>query len=132
MKKIPIVMDCDPGTDDALALLMVAAAENIELRAITTVAGNLDNEKTAYNALKIADYFGIDVPVGKGAYPILKEFEPLDVSICGVSGLGDAVLPEPKRKLDERPSVKILCQEAVKHRVNCRSWQRVRLPMWLC
>jgi pyrimidine-specific ribonucleoside hydrolase len=113
MKKKPIIMDCDPGTDDALALLMVAAADNIELRAITTVAGNLNKAMTSYNARKMADYFSIKVPIGEGAYPLMKNFEPLDISICGVSGLGDAVLPEPVRDIDARPSVQILYQEAV-------------------
>lgn len=114
MQKTPIVMDCDPGTDDALAMLMVAAAENIELKAITTVAGNLNKSMTSYNARKITDYFGINVPIGEGAYPLMKKFEPLDVSINGVSGLGDAVLPEPIREIDQRPSVQILYEEAVK------------------
>ena len=83
MKKIPIVMDCDPGSDDALAILMVHAAENIDLRAITTVAGNLNREITAKNALDIVEYFNIGVPVAKGSYPIMKKFEALDISIMG-------------------------------------------------
>lgn len=114
MIKTPVVMDCDPGTDDALALLMAAAAENIDLRAITTVAGNLNKSMTSYNARQIADYFGIDVPVGEGAYPLMKTFEPLDISICGESGLGEVVLPEPLREADKRTSVRILYEEAVR------------------
>lgn len=114
MKKIPIVMDCDPGTDDAMAILMVAAAENLELKAITTVAGNLNKTMTSYNARKIAEYFDIRVSIGEGAYPLMKQFEPLDISICGISGLGDAILPEPINRIDEKTSVQILYQEAVK------------------
>jgi pyrimidine-specific ribonucleoside hydrolase len=112
MKKI--VIDCDPGTDDALAILMAAAAENIEIKAITAVAGNLNKTITFYNARRIAEYFGLKVPVGEGAYPIMKVFEPLDVTINGVSGLGDAIIPEPVRPVDERTSVQILYEEAVK------------------
>lgn len=113
MTKIPVIIDCDPGTDDALAILMVAAAKNIELKAITTVAGNLNKSMTSYNARKIADYFHINVPISEGAYPIMKKYEPLDVSICGVSGLGDAVLPEPKVLIDKRTSVQLLYQCAL-------------------
>lgn len=113
MTKIPVIIDCDPGTDDALAILMVAAAKNIDLKAITTVAGNLNKSMTSYNARKIADYFQINVPVSEGAYPIMKKYEPLDISICGVSGLGDAVLPEPKISIDERTSVQLLYQAAL-------------------
>lgn len=110
MRKRPIVIDCDPGTDDALAILMVAAAEDIKIKAITTVAGNLNKSMTSYNALKIAEHFDMNVPVAEGAYPIMKKFEPLDISICGVSGLGDAVLPELTRAIDEKPSVQVLYQ----------------------
>jgi inosine-uridine nucleoside N-ribohydrolase len=113
MLKIPVVIDCDPGTDDALAILMVAAAKNIEIKAITTVAGNLNKSMTSYNARKIADYFNIKVPIGEGSYPIMKKFEPLDISICGESGLGDAILPEPTKEIDKRTSVQILYQCAL-------------------
>lgn len=110
MIKRSVVIDCDPGTDDALAILLVAAAKEIEIKAITTVAGNLNKSMTSYNARKIADHFHLDVPVAEGAYPLMKKFEPLDISICGVSGLGDAILPEPTRAIDKRSSVQVLYQ----------------------
>lgn len=114
MKKIPIVMDCDPGSDDALAILMVHAAENIDLRAITTVAGNLNREITAQNALNIVEYFNIGVPVAKGSYPIMKKFEALDVSIMGEGGLGNAVLPKAKGEYSPYHSVELLHKEIQK------------------
>ena len=114
MKRIPIVMDCDPGTDDALAMLMVHGAENIDLRAITTVAGNLNRETTAQNALNIAEYFDIPAPVAKGSYPIMKKFEALDTSIMGAGGLGNAVLPKAQREFSPYNSIELLHREIQK------------------
>lgn len=114
MKKIPIVMDCDPGTDDALAMLMVHAAKNIDLRAVTTVAGNLNREVTAQNALDITEYFGIPAPVAKGSYPIMKKFEALDISVMGEGGLGNAALPKAQGEFSPYNSVELLHREVQK------------------
>lgn len=111
MKKRPVIMDCDPGTDDAMALLMINAAPELELIAVTTVAGNLNREITAMNALKIVSYFKMGVPVSAGAYPMMKKFEPLDISIMGASGMGKAQLPDPEESLDKLSSVELLHQK---------------------
>ncbi len=111
MKKVPVIMDCDPGNDDALALIMVHAAENIDLRAVTTVAGNLNRDITAKNGLEIAEYFNMKVPVSKGCYPIMKKFEALDISIMGAAGMGNAVLPQAKGSYSPLNSVELLHQE---------------------
>ena len=108
MEKRKIVIDCDPGNDDATAILMANAAPNLEILGVSTVAGNLNADITAYNALAVADYLGMDVPVTRGAYPLMKKYEPLDVSVMGASGLGRAVLPKPKKQLDRRTSTELL------------------------
>ncbi len=112
--RIPVVMDCDPGIDDAVALLMAAAAPNIELRAVTTVAGNQGVETNTKNALKITDYFGIDVPVAQGMYPIMKQFQPAAAWINGETGLGGANLPEPERSAVSGNAVELLYKEAIR------------------
>lgn len=116
MQEIPVVIDTDPGNDDALAILVTAAAPGFRICGLSTVAGNVPAEVTARNALAIADAFGIDAPVTAGAHPLLHEYEPLDVSIMGVGGLGRTSLPEPGRELDPRTSVELLydvaCREA--------------------
>ena len=61
----PIILDCDPGHDDAIAI--VVAARHTELLGITTVAGNAPLERTTHNALVVRDLLGIDVPVHSGA-----------------------------------------------------------------
>ncbi len=64
--KHKIILDCDPGHDDAIALLLAAHHPDIELLAVTTVAGNQSAEKTAHNALKVCSLAHIhDVPVAK-------------------------------------------------------------------
>ncbi len=65
-KKRPIIIDTDPGIDDAVALAIALNHPNLEVRLITTVAGNVDVEKTTNNALKLVDFFGKKVPVAKG------------------------------------------------------------------
>lgn len=113
MNTIPVVMDCDPGTDDALAILMMFAAPDMDVRAITTVAGNQNIQKNTSNALKITDYFSLDVPVAQGSYPLMKEFEAAPEWINGASGLGSAVLPETGRKAVRETAVEVLYREAV-------------------
>lgn len=111
----PVVMDCDPGTDDALAILMVAAAPQIDLLALTTVAGNVPAELTARNALALAELLDLDVPVTAGARPLMRSYEPLDPKIMGVGGLGATRLPEPTRPLDPRTSAELLYELACRH-----------------
>src|SRR5215472_1943429 len=65
---IPIVIDCDPGHDDAIAILLALASPEVEVRGISTVAGNQTVDKTTHNALKVLELAGRqDVPVARGA-----------------------------------------------------------------
>jgi purine nucleosidase len=93
-----IILDCDPGIDDALAIAFATASPEIELAGITTVAGNVGLAKTTANALAVASFVGAaDVPVTAGcAAPLLRP--ALDAGhVHGDSGLGGAVLPPPGR-----------------------------------
>lgn len=98
MKKIPIIMDTDPGIDDAAALTVALNHPQIDLQLITTVAGNVSVDKTTKNALKLVEFFDKDVPVARGAdQPLIRE--PEDAShIHGESGMDGYDFPEPKRK----------------------------------
>lgn len=104
----PVVIDCDPGNDDALAILMAAAAPELDIYGITTVAGNVSATQTAANGLALADWLGIDAPVTAGARPLLRAYEPLDPTIMGAGGMGATHLPAPARELDPRTSVELL------------------------
>ena len=103
-----IVLDCDPGHDDAVAIVLAAGIDEIELAAITTVAGNQSLARTSDNALRVCALAGIEVPVGAGCdRPLVR---PLEVAadIHGESGLDGAVLPEPTMALDPRHGVDLL------------------------
>ena len=93
---IPVILDCDPGHDDALAILLALARPELDVRAITTVAGNAPLPATTRNALRVLTLVGrTDVPVAAGAdRPLLREPHAA-TNVHGTSGLDGADLPEP-------------------------------------
>jgi inosine-uridine nucleoside N-ribohydrolase len=92
----PIVIDCDPGHDDAIAILLALASPEVELLAVTTVAGNQTLEKTTRNALKVLELAGrADVPVAAGADRPLRRELRTAAHVHGESGLDGPDLPEP-------------------------------------
>ncbi len=93
MAPLPVIIDCDPGHDDAIAI--VVAARHTNLLGITTVGGNAPVESTTRNAIIVRDLLGLDVPVHAGANrPIVVPPAHADY-VHGVSGLDGADLPEP-------------------------------------
>jgi inosine-uridine nucleoside N-ribohydrolase len=94
----PILLDCDPGHDDAIALLLALASPELELLGVTTVAGNQTLEKTTANAIRVLDFIGRDdVPVAAGAdRPLVRE--PFVAAyVHGETGLDGPDLPPPQR-----------------------------------
>ncbi|MDB8875008.1 nucleoside hydrolase [Pediococcus acidilactici] len=91
-----VILDCDPGHDDALALLMAIASDQIDLQAVTTSAGNQQPEKTFYNARKLLSLAKTEfIPVAMGARkPLLRDLIIAD-DVHGKTGLDGAELPEP-------------------------------------
>ena len=104
-----ILLDCDPGLDDAAAILLAAGSPRIKLLGITTVAGNQTIERVTKNALFVAKMAGIpDVPVARGSCrPLLRPQVEVCPEIHGESGLGVPV-PEPDRGVDPRPAAQFL------------------------
>ncbi len=91
-----IILDCDPGHDDAIAILLAGHHPAIELLAITTVAGNQSLEKTTLNALKVCSFAGlISVPIVKGMERPLVVRPEYAADVHGESGLDGANLPVP-------------------------------------
>ena len=91
---IPVILDCDPGTDDALAILLALASPELDVRAITVAGGNVGLERTLANTLALTKLAGSAVPVYRGASrPLLGSFfnEP---RVHGVDGLGGVALPD--------------------------------------
>ena len=110
MKKI--ILDCDPGHDDMVAIILACSSDEIDLMGITTVAGNQTGDKTFINTLKVLTLINrIDIPVARGFdKPIFRKLT-VAPRIHGVSGLDGAYLPEPDIKLLER--IKTLNMHAV-------------------
>jgi inosine-uridine nucleoside N-ribohydrolase len=103
-----VILDCDPGHDDAIAI--VVAAHRCELAGITTVAGNAPLDRTTRNALVMRELLDIDVPVHAGAArPVLAE-PAAAADVHGASGLDGADLPEPSRPVDSDDAVGFLVE----------------------
>ena len=89
-----ILLDCDPGLDDALALLLAHGDENLELVGVTTVGGNVALHKTTKNALELREYLGFtNVPIAAGAAGPLTREAKNAAEVHGEGGLGNIVLP---------------------------------------
>lgn len=90
-----VILDTDPGVDDALALLYLRGRSELKLLAITTVFGNADVETTTRNALYLRQRVGLDVPVYRGAAaPLHGPRGPSPVHVHGENGLGDLDLAD--------------------------------------
>src|SRR3954465_12341063 len=94
---IPLVIDTDPGIDDALAILLALASPEVELRLVTTVHGNVELAQTTENALRVLHLAGrSDVPVAAGARESLIHAQPERAGhVHGDAGLGGVLLPPP-------------------------------------
>ena len=91
-----LILDTDPGVDDALALLYLRARFDLRLLAITTVFGNADVETTTRNALWLRARLGLDVPIHRGAdTPLARSRGRSPVHVHGENGLGDIDLSGP-------------------------------------
>jgi purine nucleosidase/pyrimidine-specific ribonucleoside hydrolase len=106
---IPVVLDCDPGHDDAFALWLAAGHPNLDLRAVTTVGGNGTLAATTHNARVVCTVAGVaDVPVAAGADGPLTGVLRTAPHIHGESALDGPVSPEPDVPLDPRGAVALL------------------------
>ena len=104
-----IILDCDPGHDDAIAILLAHGNPHIELLAVTTVVGNQTLEKVTRNALAVAEIAGIvGVPFAAGCpRPLVRTIE-VAADIHGESGMDGPELPESSRELDGRHAVDLI------------------------
>ena len=99
MQNYYVIIDCDPGIDDAMAIMNALNSSNIEVKLISTVAGNLSIDETVKNALKLVDIFGANVPVSIGASEPLKRQPAYATMAQGSKGFGayqfDSVVARP-------------------------------------
>ena len=109
MVPTPVILDVDPGHDDAIAIMLACGAPELDVRVVTTVAGNVSLDKTTRNALKVLALIGReDIPVGAGAEaPLTRPLHTAE-DIHGESGLDGPELAEPTFGPDERGAVRLM------------------------
>jgi inosine-uridine nucleoside N-ribohydrolase len=106
-----ILLDCDPGHDDAIALLLALASPEVELLGVTTVAGNQTLEKTTANAIRVLDFVGRgDVTVAAGADRPLVRDPFVAAYVHGETGLDGPDLPPPQREPIAQHAVEFLAE----------------------
>ncbi|MEO3689944.1 nucleoside hydrolase [Roseateles paludis] len=111
-----IIIDTDPGQDDAIALLLAAASPELELLGVTTVAGNVPLPLTTRNARTVLELAGRrDVPVCAGAAAPLDEALVTAEHVHGKTGLDGITLPEPSLPLDPRHAADFIVQTLREH-----------------
>ncbi len=111
---IPIVLDCDPGHDDAIALLLALASPELGLLGVTTTFGNQTLEKTTANAIRVLELAGrADVPVAAGADRPLQRELAVAAHVHGESGLDGPSLPPPRKQPVAQPAVDFLVERIV-------------------
>ncbi|MFF8998146.1 nucleoside hydrolase [Streptomyces achromogenes] len=108
---VPVIIDCDTGVDDALALLFAVRHPGLDLRAVTCVAGNTDVDGVVRNTLTVLDRAGAPaVPVARGAERPLIE-PARHAPVHGADGMGDLALPAPARRAADVDAVTLLRRE---------------------
>lgn len=114
MKKI--ILDCDPGMDDSIAIVMAAKSSELELLAITTVHGNYPVDITSKNALKMLELLGRpDIPVARGMDNPLVRANPKDPFTHGSDGQAENNLPDPSINLSPIHAVDLIIQQVLKN-----------------
>jgi inosine-uridine nucleoside N-ribohydrolase len=112
MTPTPIILDCDPGHDDAIAILLAVASPELDLRAVTTVSGNQTLDKTTNNALRVLELAGrTDIPVYAGADAPFVRKRDVAAHVHGESGLDGPDLPQPSHSAQAEHAVEFLAQQ---------------------
>lgn len=110
MKPISIIVDCDPGIDDTIALLTAFVSPELNILGITPVCGNQPLERTVRNALQVCELGGrTDIPVYAGCFrPMLRD--PIYGQFHGKTGLGNTTLPDPVKQAEPLSAVDFMIE----------------------
>lgn len=116
MKTKKVILDCDPGMDDSMAIVMACKSEALEVMGITTVNGNYPVDVTSVNARKVLELLGrTEIPVGKGMpAPIVRE-TPKDPFTHGKDGQAENFLPDPETPLCDRHAIDLIIDIIKEH-----------------
>lgn len=109
MDKKKVILDCDPGMDDSMAIIMACKSQALDVKAITAVNGNYSADVTSKNALKVLELMGrTDIPVGKGMSEPMVRKSPPDPFTHGTDGQAENNLPDPVTPLCEKHAVDLI------------------------
>ena len=109
-KRIPVIIDCDPGLDDVIALIMGFSNDKLDVKGVTVVAGNQTLKKVGDNALKVLSYIDANVPLALGSeFPMVKSLITAG-EVHGEDGIGGVVLPESNLKLSELHAIDLIAK----------------------
>ena len=115
MEKRKLIIDCDPGHDDAIAILMAGGYPGFELLGINSVCGNTDIEKTTSNVLRVCQWLDLDVPVFKGCIRPLVRNIPNIKTTHGKSGLDGPDFPPITKKVEGKHAVDFIIESVNKY-----------------
>lgn len=108
MEKTKIILDCDPGHDDAVAIMLAAREPSLELLGVSVVAGNQTLENTQRNARNVLQWLGADIPVYAGCDRPMVRDKVIAADIHGSTGLDGPVFPPLTKKLEPEHAVQFL------------------------
>lgn len=115
MEKRKIILDCDPGHDDAVAIMLAAKSPLIDLLGITVVAGNQTLDKTVINTLNVCQYLNIDVPIYAGCgQPMIRDKQVIAPEIHGESGLDGPLFPPLTKHVESQHAVLYIAETLLK------------------
>lgn len=115
--RIPVILDCDPGHDDMVALVLALGSDRLDVKAITNVAGNKAMEKVNRNTLNILNWCGVEKEVAAGAVrPLVRPYNRTDTDGChGLTGLDGFDFPaDNPLKLSNRRAIEVMA-DVVRH-----------------
>jgi inosine-uridine nucleoside N-ribohydrolase len=114
----PVIIDCDPGHDDAMALMLAVASPELDLIAVTTVAGNQTLERVTANAIRVLDVVDAhEIPVAAGADRGLIHTANSASDVHGETGLDGPDLPPPSREPEPLHAVELMARELREQRL---------------
>lgn len=114
--KIKVIFDCDTGMDDAIAIATLVSMEELNVRGICAVAGNVELHKTSQNTLDVLKFLQKDIKVYKGEEkPLARELE-VAYDYHGESGIGDITLPKSDKRIEEISAVEFMYKEIMENR----------------
>lgn len=108
--RIPVILDGDPGHDDAIAWMLANASPLLDIRAVTSVCGNQTVEKTTYNAARVMTLIGLNAPLAMGRVKPLVADAMVAPTVHGNTGLDGPALPEPDRKPVEQDACALMAE----------------------